>query len=727
MNSYLALIRMNFRLSMRDRSLIFFNYLFPLIFLFVFAQMMRADQSSVIVQVVNMVLTIAVLGSGLWGQGMRSVVEREANILRRFKVAPITPTPILISSLTVGLLHFVPIFILILGIAHYGYGMPIPRRLPSLIAFVAIGLLAFRGIGLIIASVVNSAQESQILIQILYMPMLFLSGATIPIAIMPNWVQIVAQFLPATHLFAGMQAILLGNETLAQNVTAVVALLVTAAVGTFIAVKLFRWEKEEKLQPAAKLWVLAILAPFVALGVHQAYSKDSIAKMKTLDRTLERSGSILLKNARVFVGDGSVIENGSVLVRNGTIAEVYEGAAPDAKSLKASEIEAAGKTLMPGLIDVHVHLAAPGGVYEKPSDYDPKKNIQHALAAYLFSGITAVRSVGDPLDMLAAERARIDSGERLGAEVFATGPLFTAEGGHGTEMLKYIPEQYRANFLQQFVRLPNTPAEARSMVDALKAKGVDGIKAVLDAGAPGMLFNRMDLSILGAIAAESHAQKLPLAVHTGNSHDVADAIAVDPASLEHGSARDPIADELFARMKARNIDYDPTLSVVEGVLASEAGDPAPLNRSLVQQVGPASLLKTTRAQLKAHAGWAKTLGIDMATAKRNLNRAFTDGVTLVTGSDAGNPLTFHGPTVHREMQLWVQAGVPARVALQAATYNAAKLLGASGRLGLIRKGHEATLLLVDGNPLEDISATERISLVLFKGERIRRQDLFDQK
>ena len=67
----------------------------------------------------------------------------------------------------------------------------------------------------------------------------------------------------------------------------------------------------------------------------------------------------------------------------------------------------------------------------------------------------------------------------------------------------------------------------------------------------------------------------------------------------------------------------------------------------------------------------------------------------VTGSDAGNLLVIHGPTVQHEMQLWVQAGIPAKAALQAATYNAAKLLGVSDRVGLIRKGHEATLILVE--------------------------------
>jgi imidazolonepropionase-like amidohydrolase len=78
------------------------------------------------------------------------------------------------------------------------------------------------------------------------------------------------------------------------------------------------------------------------------------------------------------------------------------------------------------------------------------------------------------------------------------------------------------------------------------------------------------------------------------------------------------------------------------------------------------------------------------------------------------------------MQLWVQAGIPPAVALQAATFNAARLLRADNRIGSIRPGNDADLLVVDGNPVEDITATERISLVVFKGERIDRTELFDQ-
>ena len=119
--------------------------------------------------------------------------------------------------------------------------------------------------------------------------------------------------------------------------------------------------------------------------------------------------------------------------------------------------------------------------------------------------------------------------------------------------------------------------------------------------------------------------------------------------------------------------------------------------------------------------------IDMKVAIDNLKRAQRHGVTLVTGSDAGNFLVIHGPTVQHELHLWVQTGIPPAVALQAATFNAARLLRAENRIGSIQPGNDADLLVVDGNPLDDISATERISLVIFKGERVDRTELFNQR
>src|SRR5262249_51835125 len=156
-------------------------------------------------------------------------------------------------------------------------------------------------------------------------------------------------------------------------------LILTTVVATFIAVKLFRWEKEEKLQPSAKFWVLVVLLPFLLLGVYQAWSQHDLVKARIVARQLRQGQTWLIQNGRIFVGNGKVIESGAVLVKGGKIAAVYEGKFPDAKQLNAEPIDAAGKTILPGLIDVHVHLGGPGGFYEDWSKFDPQKSYEREL------------------------------------------------------------------------------------------------------------------------------------------------------------------------------------------------------------------------------------------------------------------------------------------------------------------------------------------------------------
>jgi imidazolonepropionase-like amidohydrolase/ABC-type multidrug transport system permease subunit len=731
MKAYLAHIRNNLRLMGRDRAVLFFALFFPMMFFVIFAFSYDAAKNpAAMAQVVTMVILIGVLGSGFFGAGMRAVQDRESGVLRRFKVAPGGPAPIIVSSLVSGLVSYLPTVILILVLAHVWFHMPYPEHIWQLFLFIAVGAVSFRAVGMIVASTVNSAQEGQILIQLLYLPMLFLSGATFPTWFLPRWLQITSQFLPATYLYQGIQSIMLKGEGFWQNLTAAGALLLAGAVAVFIGIKLFRWEKEEKIGSKAKLWILVVLAPFLLLGVYQAKTKQNLEKDKVISRAMSRGRARLFKNVRIFVGDGRVILNGAVLVRNGKIAEVYDTSPANEKSLEAEVIDSSGKTLLPGLIDMHVHIGAPGGLYANTSDYAKPNAAKRELAAYLFSGITAVRSVGDALDASLRLRSQIADGSYEGAELFVDGPMFTAEGGHGTEYGKYLPENMRAAFNAQVSRTPKSAAEARTDVDALKAKGVDGIKAILEAGSSGMLFNRLDTGIYREVVKQAQADNLPVATHTGDSSDVKDAVEAGTNTIEHGSFRDLIPAELFDAMKQKGIAYDPTLSVVEALRELSRGKTDLLDRPLVQQVGPKELLESTRAELiksTAQKASPERLEAGYQHAEVNLLGAYQAGVMLITGSDAGNLLVIHGPTIERELQLWVKAGIPPAIALQAATYNAARALRAENRIGSIQKGRDATFILVDGNPIEDINNMERITGVIFLGGWVGRdQSLFEQ-
>ncbi|HZD95952.1 MAG TPA: ABC transporter permease, partial [Candidatus Sulfotelmatobacter sp.] len=180
MKQYLAIIAMDIKLALRLRAVIFFNYLFPLIFFFTFATLYRRAGAGGMSQVVTMSVTLGALGSGFFGAGIRAIQERELNILRRYKVTPITPAPLLVGSMVTGWLIFIPYIVVLVLMAHFFYQMPLPAHFADLLIFISLGLIAFRSLGLVIASVANTMQEGTILVQLFYFPMLLLSGATVP-------------------------------------------------------------------------------------------------------------------------------------------------------------------------------------------------------------------------------------------------------------------------------------------------------------------------------------------------------------------------------------------------------------------------------------------------------------------------------------------------------------------------------------------------------------------
>ncbi|MBA3975084.1 MAG: hypothetical protein C0504_12815 [Candidatus Solibacter sp.] len=395
---------------MRDRVVLFFSYLFPVIFFFAFGEGFDAAKSAGnAAQVVSMVLVLGVLGNGFFGGGIRAVLERETGILRRFKVAPISAGPILVSSIVTGWVIYMPAVVAFFLLAHWRYRMPAPENPVSIAILLSLGIIAFRAMGLIIASVVNTMGESQVLVQLLYFPMLLLSGATIPLSTMPDWLQVVAQFLPATHLYLGLQGMLLDGEGLTKNLAAAGALAAAAAVALFISLKLFRWEKEDRLKTSAKLWVAAALGPFLLLGAWQAVTMENLEKTRILERRQNRAMTWLIRGPRIVTGEGRVIESGSVLVRRGVIVSVTEGLAADGDGQNAEILDAAGRTLLPGLIDQAVVL--PEGNQQRTEE---------ALRSHLYAGVTGVVAVGPRAPVAAvAVMGRLESGALLASSVLA--------------------------------------------------------------------------------------------------------------------------------------------------------------------------------------------------------------------------------------------------------------------------------------------------------------------
>ena len=306
-----------------------------------------------------------------------------------------------------------------------------------------------------------------------------------------------------------------------------------------------------------------------------------------------------------------------------------------------------------------------------------------AAAALLYSGVTAARSVGDGLDASLKLREPIAEGAKLGAQLFVCGPMFTAEGGHGTEFVQQLPRRDSQDTVKAQLRAHSQdaggspPAGARAQGRAASTASRRFSKR---AGATGMLYDRLDLLLVRAVSEEAHAQHLPLAIHTGDARDVADAVEIGAASrgTRFVARRDPRppAGTHGARGRLSRPDARRGAKPTRIFFGGEAGRAGQFAGAAGRAGAPAQGHARVRGfrQGRRRRQGASFRSRRSNSARANLLRAWKAGVPLVMGTDSGNPLVFHGPSLHHELQLWVQAGIPAAVALQAATGNAAKLL-----------------------------------------------------
>jgi ABC-2 type transport system permease protein len=202
------------------------------------------------------------------------VTFREQGILRRFRVTPVGASAMLASSLVSNYFLTLPTIAVEFFLSRSVFHMAGLGNVLSIFVLVTIGTVTFASLGLIVASVTNTMQETQIINQIIWFVFLFISGATIPFPLLPGAVQAVAVFLPATYLVSGLQRAMIDHTNL-PNLGAYLASLGGCALIAFIvAAQLFRWEPETKAPRQAKLWAAAAVVPFLLLGVWETVNGD---------------------------------------------------------------------------------------------------------------------------------------------------------------------------------------------------------------------------------------------------------------------------------------------------------------------------------------------------------------------------------------------------------------------------------------------------------------------
>jgi imidazolonepropionase-like amidohydrolase len=398
---------------------------------------------------------------------------------------------------------------------------------------------------------------------------------------------------------------------------------------------------------------------------------------------------IVIEADQMIVGDGSPpIPDATVVIDNDRIT--YAGPAADApRGPSAQVFPAPGGTLLPGLIDVHVHITNDGGpgktaavlgdVFEAAADL-AMRGYANALTS-LRAGYTTLRNLHAPLFADVAVRDAINSGRLEGPRLIVCGQGLCVTGGHMDRgnLADHVAVSGR-------IGVCDTPDEFRAAVRQMAKRNVDFIKinsdvgSMLDPAAPYVA--EMSFAEMEAACAEAHRLGLHVAAHTAGGPPIEDALAAGVNTIEHGHWLTERAIEL---MLERDASYVPTLIVNSRNFAYSREELGVSERSW----------RWLRAAYDAK--WD------------SLAQAHKAGVTIAAGSDAGF-LVDHGENAC-ELEELVKGGFTPNEAIQAATGSAAKLLGLSDQIGMLAPGKMADVIVVAGDPLVDITVLQRLDCI----------------
>lgn len=385
-------------------------------------------------------------------------------------------------------------------------------------------------------------------------------------------------------------------------------------------------------------------------------------------------------------------------------------------------LDARGRFVVPGLIDTHVHYSQTGWVDGRPDALDlraryPYEQTEQRLRehpqvfhrAYLASGVTTVFDVGGyPWTVQAAHAAEAST---EAPHMSAAGPLLSTY-----DFWLNLPGE------RQFIYLRDSVAAVEG-VRYLKSIGANAVK-VWFIVRPGSDFDAMTRNVM-TVGAEAQRQRLPLIVHATGLQEAKVALRAGARLLVHSVQDHPLDAEFLAMARTTGAFYCPTLTVIDGYAALPAAARSGHAPDIDDPFGAVDSL--TRAHVALTGDEARrVLGPAPATRDSlfaalrqtmasNLMLVRKSGIPIVTGTDAGNPLTLHGPAIHAEMEAMQRAGMKPAEVLLASTRDAARAMGRQAELGTIEKGKSADLLIVLGDPTKDIANLRKLQWVMRSG------------
>ncbi len=421
-------------------------------------------------------------------------------------------------------------------------------------------------------------------------------------------------------------------------------------------------------------------------------------------RTLFRDVAVFDPQAAAVTGRYDVL-----VVRDRIVAVLPAGLGAEA----AVEIDGAGRTLLPGFLDAHVHTGSPPG----PPGALVLPDVEGMLGAWLSTGVTSVWDLGGFHDQTAALARQTDRGEVAGPAILPSHVPITIRDGHPVSTARALLPAPLRPLAGQFVIQVEGPADAPAAVAEVAGTGARFIKVIDDDLPPGS--KRMDGETLRALADAAHARGLRVVVHIGDEEGLQHAIAAEADVLAHGPWQGGVSDETIAALAAAGTPVIPTLAAFQATAAMGAGTFQA--DALDQRITPAPLWETLQAPARPFDDLPLLQdlaeGID-PTFAATIQRMHAAGVPLLVGSDAPLPGVFPGTSWHHEVDALLAAGVDAATVLSAATGAGAGTPFADPDAGRVEAGRRADLVLVQGDPLADPSALHDIVGVWRLGRRV---------
>ncbi|MEM7502366.1 MAG: amidohydrolase family protein [Pseudomonadota bacterium] len=363
-------------------------------------------------------------------------------------------------------------------------------------------------------------------------------------------------------------------------------------------------------------------------------------------------------------------------------------------------IDIAGKTLLPGLIDAHVHIDLIGhGDYDRYYKFLRGTERLHdvmpiAAKQMLRAGVTSAIDLGTPLQILEF-RERIRRGELPGPRLTVSGPWITRV------YLAGVPDGYQL--------LVDSPREAAARARELLDAGVDVIKTWVG----------LTEADYRAVVNEAHARGAKVHAHLYNPNAIRAALAADVDVLQHvGSARNPpYDDELVSRIAHARVPIVQTISHRIWVYPATVGFPERLGDPIHAKDMPADIYREVVESFDNfhRLSYFHDIGDETRNARRSAGQFIAAGAYMGVGTDAASPLNFHNEAMWFEIRALVESGMTPIQVISAATKTNAEILGQFEDLGTVEPGKLADLIVVDGNPLYDIDALSRVDIVMKDG------------